>query len=259
MIVYGLVARDGADALVELGGVVRAAALAQRVERDRVADVAGRVDHDDRLERGQVVADLADLRDLRGVLADDRARLGVARHPLALLGGVGRVDRHDDGARGRDAEVRVRPLGTGGAEDRDAVARGDAEVDQPAADLRDDLAELGVADVVPAAVTLEADRRMVAVPLGRKPDQVGDRRRPGGPFVNRHRGAALHGSSSRSQRKPILCARVLPRRASHAASDGYCAWRVTQVRRPVRTCWPGTGSCRCGPGRWGRPSPCTSR
>ena len=77
-----------------------------------------------------------------GVLADDRARLGVAGDPLALLGRVGRVDRHDDGAGARDAEVRVGPLGPRRAQDRHAVARLDPEVDQAAADLRHDLAEL---------------------------------------------------------------------------------------------------------------------
>ena len=47
---------------------------------------------------GQAVADRDDLRDLLGVLADDRDGLGVADDPLALLGRVGRVDRDDDGA-----------------------------------------------------------------------------------------------------------------------------------------------------------------
>ena len=205
-----LVARDGVRAPVQLGGVARAAALAQRVERDRVADVAGRVDHDDRLQRRQVVAHRADLGDLRRVLADDRARLGVAGDPLALLGRVRRVDRHDDRPGGGDAEVGVRPLRPGRAEDRHAIARLDPEVDQAAADLRHDLAELGVADVVPGAVALVADRRAVAVLLGGQPDQVGDRRRAGGPCVDRHRGAALHGSSSRSQRSRLYVARASP-------------------------------------------------
>ncbi len=41
----------------------------------------------------------SDTDNLRRVLADDEARLGVAGHPRALVGRVGGVDRDHDGAR----------------------------------------------------------------------------------------------------------------------------------------------------------------
>ena len=107
---------------LELVASRRAAARADVVERDGVGDVAGRVDGDDVAQLRQALADGDDLRDLLGVLADDADRLGVAGDPLALLGRVRRVDRHDDAAGAGDREVRVGPLGARVAEDADALA-----------------------------------------------------------------------------------------------------------------------------------------
>ena len=87
-----------------------------------------------------------DLRDLLGVLADDRDGLGVAGDPLALLGRVGRVDRDDDGAGASDREVARRSTPAACWHRSETRSPGcDAEVDQPAADLGDDLADLGEA------------------------------------------------------------------------------------------------------------------
>ena len=139
MIVYGSSGLTAATRSAISPASRAAAALAQLVERDRAL---GRLDRDDLLELRQLVADGDDLRHLRGVLADDEARLGVAGDPRALLGRVGRVDRDDDAAGGRDREVRVRPLDAGRAQQGDAVARPQPEIHEPAGDLRDRLAEL---------------------------------------------------------------------------------------------------------------------
>ena len=185
------------------------------VERDRVADVAGRVDDDDRLQRREVAVDLPDLGDLRRVLADDRARLGVARDPLALLGRVGRVDRDHDRAGARDAEVGVAPLRPRRAQDRDPVARLDPEVDEAATDLRHDLAELRVADVAPFAVRLVADRGRITMLRSSQADQVGDRGGARRRCMDGHRGAALHCSSSSLPEEVDRIRRALLRRAVH--------------------------------------------
>jgi hypothetical protein len=75
------------------------------------------------------------------------------------------------------------PLDARGREDADAFAGPDAEVDEPESDLTDALADLRVDDVPPRAVDLVPRGNLIAVPLGGKPDRVGDRletRRPGG-------------------------------------------------------------------------------
>src|SRR5215217_6837588 len=171
--------------------------------------------------------------------ASDDAGLGVARDPLALLGRVSRVDRDCDRARARDPEVDVRPLGAGCTEDRYAVAGLDAEVDQAAAHLGDDVAQLGIADVLPGAVLLVPDRRSVAVAHGGQPDQVGDRRRTGRPFMGLDRGAALHGSSSRSQRRPILCGLTLSQAGTAlAVAVGLAACSERLARNKVLSMRP---------------------
>ena len=175
----GVVLADGLAALLELGLVAAAAPLAQVVERDRVGHVAAGVDHDHVLERGQVLPHLDDLGHLGGVLADDRHRLGVAGHPLALAGRVRRVDRDDDGAGARDREVARRPLGARRAQQRDTISGLDAEVDQAAADLGDGAAQILEGHAVPLAVPLEALRLLRAMALGGERHEIGDRLRPG--------------------------------------------------------------------------------
>ncbi len=99
----------------------------------------GAIDRDDRAQVRQRVADRRDLRQLRGVLADDRARVGVGDDPVALFGRVGLVDRHDHRPRGCRGEIGVGPLGAGVGEDAHALARLDAEIDQPERDLAHDV------------------------------------------------------------------------------------------------------------------------
>ena len=138
----------------------------------------GLIDHDHGAQVRQLVADRGDLRELLVVLADDRAGAGVGDHPQALLGRVGLVDRHDDGARGGGGQVGIGPLGAGVGEDADALARLDPEVDQPEADLLHDRGELGVGDVVPGAVALEAHGGLARVLGCSVRNQVGDCARP---------------------------------------------------------------------------------
>ena len=63
--------------------------------------------------------------------------------------GVGRVDRDHGGPRAQRPEIGERPLGPGAREDRDVVAALDAETGEPAGDLVDRAAELGVGDRLP--------------------------------------------------------------------------------------------------------------
>ena len=124
------------------------AAGGQVLERDRV--VAGAGHPHDVLEQRQLVADGADLLHLLVVLDHDDLGVGVLQHVLALLGRVGLVDRHDDGAGRERGEVEVGPLGAGVGEDRDLVALGDAEVDQAERERADGLLHLVEAAVDPA-------------------------------------------------------------------------------------------------------------
>ena len=149
MIVYGCVARDGPRALGQLGGVARRG-------RARAASSSGiasptsprRVDHDDRLERR------AGRRAPRGSSRPARRprRRSRATRSCRRPTRTPRASSSRRSAR-RPRRSLVMPKsayvhsGPGRAQDRDAVARLDAEVDQAAADLRHDLAELGVADV----------------------------------------------------------------------------------------------------------------
>ena len=171
-----VVGRDARDALVELGLAATAAALSEIVELDRVADLTVRLHHDHELERGQVVLDLADLRQLLAVLHEHGARLRVLEHVVALLGRVRLVDRHRGAAGREDAEVGVRPLGASVREDRDAVAAPHPQVDQPASDLAHGGAELRVVDVDPLVADLVPQRRVPGVPLRGNGGKAGHRR-----------------------------------------------------------------------------------
>ena len=169
--------RHGGRARLEVRGVATATALADLVEGDRVGRLARRIDDDDGAQGGQALAHPDDLRHLARVLADDGHRLGVARDPLALLRGVGWVDGDDHGARGGDGEVAVRPFGARVAQQRDALAGSDADVDEAEADLADDVADLGESDIAPIAVDLVTNRDTFGELLGRAEQQVRDRLR----------------------------------------------------------------------------------
>ena len=95
---------------------------------------------------GQRSRTCVDLGDLRGVLAEDGADARVGEDVLALLGRVGVVDRDDRRAGAQGAEVGERPLRARAGEDRDVVAALDPELGEPAGDLVDRAAELGVGD-----------------------------------------------------------------------------------------------------------------
>ena len=176
------------------------AAGPELVEREGGLGPVARVHDDQVLEGGEAVADLEDLGQLLGVLADDGHGLRVAHDPGALLGGVGLVDRHHDAAGGGDGEVDVRPLGPGVGEDADAVAGRDAEIDEAAADLGDDRADLGEGDVVPRAIVLVAHGDGVGMDLGRAGGEISDRLRAGRRDVGRG-GASLHANPPRARRR----------------------------------------------------------
>ena len=168
-----------------------AAALAQRVERDRIADVAVRVDDDHVAQGRQSFADGGDLGHLARVLAHDRHGFGVAGHPFALFRRVRRIDRDDDRCGRRDREVGVGPLRPGVGKDGDALARLDAEVDQAERDLADDLAHLRVGERLPRPVALLAYGDPIRVLARRQRHHVRDR--PGtGRRLGRRRGRGLH-------------------------------------------------------------------
>ncbi len=154
-------------------GSPRVPALAHLRERDRLGGVVG-VDHDHRAQLRQLLAHRGDLRELLSVLAHDRARARVGDHPVALLGGVGRVDRHNDSPGGGDRHVHVGPLWAGAREDAHPLPRLDAEVDKAERDLLHDLPELGVGDVLPGAGLLVSHRDLVRKRSSGGGDQVGD-------------------------------------------------------------------------------------
>ena len=148
----------GADlghALVDRAGIDVLPGLAELLERERAGALPGEQDRVEQL--GAAVADLRDLRELVRVLAEHEPAPGVAEHVLALLRGVGVVDRRGRGAGAHHAGVRERPLGTRVGEDRDPVAALDAERDQPARDALRPLAELTVAEIDPAPALLPAE------------------------------------------------------------------------------------------------------
>ncbi len=159
---------------LELGCVSPSPALAQLAQWDGVGHLALGVDDHHQLELGQALPDGEDLGHLAGVLAHDRPGLRVARHPLAFLRRVGRIDRDRHRARAGDGELDVRPLGAGVAQDADPVAELDARVDQSQPDLPHDLAHLGEGHVLPLALALVLDSHPVGEALGSQGHQVGD-------------------------------------------------------------------------------------
>ncbi len=92
--------------------------------------------------------------------------------PLAFLWRAGRVDRDNHGTGGRNAELRLHPLRPRLGEDTHPVAGADAEGDEPQAHLAGDVAQLGVGQILPDAVTLEALRGTFAKPFGAEEGKV---------------------------------------------------------------------------------------
>ena len=165
---------DRLPALLPFRVRVPLAGLDQLVHRDRAAARALHANY--LLELGDPVPDFVDLGQLLGVLYDNRLRIRVLDHVLALLGRVGLVDRDDGGAHAEGGEVEVGPLRTGVGEDRDLVALLDAELDQAQGELPDDLPDFAVGLGDPfAGGVLVGDRRQICMALGREWHQVGAR------------------------------------------------------------------------------------
>ncbi len=70
------------------------------------------IEDEDRAQRRERSADRVELRELHGVLNNDRDRPGVRGHPRALLGRVRRIDRDHDSAGAPERVGRNRPLRT---------------------------------------------------------------------------------------------------------------------------------------------------
>ena len=92
---------------------------------------------------------------LGGVLAHEHPRRGMGEHVCAVGRCRRRVDRDDDGADRDEREVGERPLEPGPAEDRHAVARPDAERQEPRGELLDPPPRLLPADGSPAPGLLD--------------------------------------------------------------------------------------------------------
>ena len=139
------------------------------------APCGGAVDDDRVAQRRQVGAHLVDAVDVGRRLAHDDRGAGVAEHPLALVGRVRRVHRHDDGADRRRGEVDERELDARVAEHADPIAGLQAEVDQPVGDRLHPRPQLAERQRRPLAVALELAGDGVAVALGRHLRQLGHR------------------------------------------------------------------------------------
>ena len=94
--------------------------------------------------------DLLDLRPLLRVLDEDDRRVRVNEDVAALGGQVRLVDRNRDRAAGEDREVDFHPFRTRPGEDRDPIARLEAELDEAGGDRPDALRHPLPRHVVPA-------------------------------------------------------------------------------------------------------------
>ena len=111
---------------------------------------AGRVDHDDMGQLGQVTALVPGLGELRRVLRDQHLALGVGEDEGRLLGVRLRVHGRRRRARAHDAEVGEDPLDAGRGGERDALLRLHAQLDQTGRDRVDPVGRLRPAQGLPA-------------------------------------------------------------------------------------------------------------
>jgi hypothetical protein len=158
----------GQDRVVDLGELVEGGqgerGLAQEaLEGDHQPDVV------------DVVADLEELSVLRLAGDEEQLRLGVVEGVLDLFGGVGRVDRHGDGAGAQDPHVGDHPAGPVLRQDGHLVTGLDAELSKPACHHERAVVKLPVAEGHPLPLFPEPDRRFPLQPGGALPEQVGDR------------------------------------------------------------------------------------
>src|SRR5690606_16444671 len=158
--------------------------------------------------------------DLVGVLGEHQARAAVLAHVLALVGQVGRVDRHGHRPRGEDAEVREDPLVAGLTDDVDAIARLDARGDQRLANLLRVFPDLGPGHRAIGAAGLDQAGRVRAAVVGVVEEEVEDR-------IFGHDGSLGVPEHQRAKRRaqmiyrvPAMWARLPPGKLRPAASTG---------------------------------------
>ena len=134
-------------------------------------------------ERRHLVPHRLHLRELLGVLADDRDRLRVLEEVSDVLRRARRVHRDPDGPDPRERKVDERPLETVAREERDVVALPHAAREQPVPVCADALVGLRPRDLAPAVVRLcevcgrRAPGRDAVAPQLRDRPRAGCRRR----------------------------------------------------------------------------------
>src|SRR6185503_16031997 len=136
----------------------------------------GSVEHDHVPEAGKIALHLEHLVQLRGGRYERRDRFGIAQDVFGLLRGERRVDRDIGRARGQAGAIAQRPLRTILRDNRDLVARFDAQLAEAEGDRLDALERLTVGDGHPGAAHLRAERRRWAgVPIDRGEEQLIER------------------------------------------------------------------------------------
>ena len=88
------------------------------------------VEHQNMLQRRAVVDDGVETVEALAIVRDGQLHVGIVENTLGLRRGIGVVDRHIDRADRGQREIKHAPLVTGGGEEGDGVALGDAERDQ---------------------------------------------------------------------------------------------------------------------------------
>ena len=109
---------------------------------------------------------LLDLRELRGVLADDPDRLGVREEIADVTCGVVGVDRDPDGADLRQREIDERPVEAVLGEDSERVALAHAAGEEPVRVGAHELVRIAPGHLAPAAALRVLDEVGRCLPLG---------------------------------------------------------------------------------------------
>ncbi len=167
---------------------------------------------------GSSLADGGDLGHLRGVLADDEARLGVAGHPRALrrASWSGRSGTTTPPAAGDRESPRtsIRAGSCTSSATRSPCCQ--PEVDQPAVDLRDRLARARRSETSHHSPSrLNRAAGLLPIAFGGQAHDVRDRRRPRTELGGRRCGVScIPRSSSNCPRRRSYSALRAPRRRS---------------------------------------------
>ncbi|CAB4732085.1 unannotated protein [freshwater metagenome] len=171
----GLDRRDRRGDGVGVLGEVGVAQGGQRVHRDDVVPVGGRVVEADQLDdRGQLGAVLGDLRDLRSVLREEHAAFGVTQDVRRVLGVRRRVDRGRGTSGAHHREIGQDPLVAGARRDAHALLALEAQRLQTRGEARDQVADLPPGHRLPGVTHREAVRLPVRGRLDTVPEQDGD-------------------------------------------------------------------------------------